>query len=170
MLGKAYYNIGCKEDVEKLWKEVYKDNSGFEDVAELLDIFRVNKTTEQLLKELWELDKPGFTKLIEKVTGYFSVFSVSFEFGKDREIFILCKEKNDKLIISIKLWEQPAGDIALFDFKEVLAQHQARRGILILPYGLTKHQQPQNNRDMDNIVIIQKQQFVEIFNELTRNK
>ncbi|MBP7651997.1 tetratricopeptide repeat protein [Candidatus Dependentiae bacterium] len=169
LLGKAYYFTNKKDDAVKLWKEIYKQNAEYSDVAELLKKNFPSRNINQILSVLKNLDKTSFHNLMTELSNKFHISIVSYEYKKNTEIILIGKEAANKSIISIKLWDNPAGDIALFDFKELLNLNQAKRGILIIPNGFIKQMHPSNlSEEFNNITIIQKNQFTDLFNELLR--
>ena len=167
LLGLCYYNLKRNNDAKKVWNEVYRNNPGYSDVSLLLEKLYTPKSIDEIVAYLNNIDKNAANKISEELCGNFHIQMSSYNYKKNIELLISAFEKSEKIIISVKLWPNAAGDIVLFDFREIIKAQNARRGILMLPAGFSGGSL-NSEGGISGITVIVKNQFSEIFNKILR--
>lgn len=167
LLGLCYFNMKRLPEAKKVWTEVHKVNPNYVDISQMLDKLYTPKSAEDIINYLNKIDKTAANRISEELCRHFNLHLTSYNYKKNAELLITANDKNDRIIMSVKLWQNASGDIVLFDFKEFLNANNAKRGILILPAGFSGGEQSHGG-DNGNIIIISKIQFAELFNKILR--
>lgn len=171
---RLYEEQGQQEEADELYREIYRDNPEFRDVAEIVEERIQSMSEDELIKKMLTMERDDFIRYSEDIVELMGYEVMTSDSINPDEVNISAREKAkmmkvNRVLFAFKKWDNQAGEIPLKEFELKMLEDRFDRGFFVCPGGFN-HKAKEYETDSQDLELVGPERLLNYLKEAEKQR